>query len=89
VADVSCTYLPGLFERPSYTIAWNNGQHSTINLAFTDTIIGGTEQVTAGQFHGGNATIVWHDSDSGRRLTPGTRGAPDTWKRARQVCFSH
>lgn len=60
-----CNHTPGVFTDPGYTITWNNGQHSTINLTFTDAIINGTEQVTGtgtvidGKFQGGNATIVW------------------------------
>jgi hypothetical protein len=67
-ADVigTCTGLPIVLRDPAYTIAWNNGQSSTIDLIFTDAIVGGTEQVTgtgtvtAGEFQAGNATIVWH-----------------------------
>ncbi len=66
-ADVigTCTGLPIVLRDPGYTIAWNNGQSSVIDLVFTDTIVLGTEQVTgtgtvtSGEFAGGNATIVW------------------------------
>lgn len=63
--DASCLAPPGIFEDPAYTINWNNGQHSVIDLSFTDVVVGGTEQVTgagpviSGAFQGGNATIVW------------------------------
>ncbi len=63
--SASCLAPPGIFEDPAYTITWNNGQHSVVELTFTDVIIGGTEQVTgtgpviSGEFQGGNATIVW------------------------------
>jgi hypothetical protein len=63
--DASCLAPPGVFEDPAYTIDWNNGQHSVIDLTFTDVVVGGTEQVTgtgsviSGAFQGGNATIVW------------------------------
>ena len=63
--SASCLAPPGIFEDPAYTITWNNGQHSVVELTFTDVIVGGTEQVTgtgtviSGEFQGGNATIVW------------------------------
>jgi hypothetical protein len=63
--DASCLAPPGVFEDPAYTIDWNNGQYSVIDLTFTDLVVGGTEQVTgtgsviSGAFQGGNATIVW------------------------------
>lgn len=63
--SASCLAPPGVFTDPAYTITWNNGQHSVIELTFTDVIVGGTEQitgtgpVTSGEFQGGNATIVW------------------------------
>jgi hypothetical protein len=65
LSSASCLGLPGVFEDPSYTIDWNNGQHSVVALTFTDVIVAGTEQVTgtgtvtSGLFQGGNATIVW------------------------------
>jgi hypothetical protein len=61
----SCLALPSIFEDPAYTIDWGNGNSSTIDLMFSDAIIGGTEQVTgvgtvtAGQFTGATAVIVW------------------------------
>jgi hypothetical protein len=61
----TCLAPPGVFEDPEYTISWNNGQQSVVELTFTDVVIGGTEQVTgtgtviSGAFQGGNATIVW------------------------------
>lgn len=66
-ADVigTCTGLPIVLRDPGYTIAWNNGQTSVVDLVFTDTIVLGTEQVTGtgtvttGEFAGGNATIIW------------------------------
>jgi hypothetical protein len=66
-ADVigTCTGLPIVLRDPGYTITWNNGLSSTIDLIFTDAIVDGTEQVTgtgtvtAGEFQNGNATIVW------------------------------
>jgi hypothetical protein len=63
--SASCLAPPGVFTDPAYTITWNNGQHSVVELTYTDVIAGGTEQVTgtgtvtSGEFHGGNATIVW------------------------------
>lgn len=49
-----------------YTVSWNNGQSSTLSaLVLTDDIIDGTEvftgvgTVTAGEFIGGDATVVW------------------------------
>lgn len=65
IDGASCLGLPGVFEDPGFTITWNNGQHSVVDLTFTDTIVGGIEQVTgtgsvvSGQFQGGNATVVW------------------------------
>jgi len=61
----SCLVPPGVIVDPAYTISWNNGQQSVIELTFTDVVVGGTEQVTgtgpviSGEFQGGNATIVW------------------------------
>ncbi|HEV2782866.1 MAG TPA: hypothetical protein VGX25_26045 [Actinophytocola sp.] len=61
----TCLAPPGVFADPAYTISWNNGQHSVVELTFTDVVVGGTEQVTgtgpviSGAFQGGNATIVW------------------------------
>lgn len=61
----SCVAVPGVIEDPGYTIDWNNGQSSTVQLTFTDVIVLGTEQVTgvgpviSGQFTGATATIVW------------------------------
>jgi hypothetical protein len=63
VAAASCLNLPGVFEDPAYTISWNNGQHSVVDLTFTDVIAGRTEQgtgpVISGEFQDGNATLVW------------------------------
>jgi hypothetical protein len=64
LAGASCN-AGGVFPPSAYTISWNNGQSSTIALAFTDVIILGTEQVTgvgtvtSGEFTGGAVTIVW------------------------------
>jgi hypothetical protein len=66
-ADVigTCTGLPIVLRDPGYTIAWNNGASSVVDLIFTDAIVAGTEQVTgtgtvtSGEFAGGNATLVW------------------------------
>ncbi|MGC5014161.1 hypothetical protein ACLQ2R_25645 [Streptosporangium sp. DT93] len=61
----SCLAAPSLNTDPTFTITWNTGQHSVINLTFTDLIVAGTEQVTgtgtvtSGPFTGGNATVVW------------------------------
>jgi hypothetical protein len=61
----SCLAPPGVVTDPAYTINWNDGRHSVIELTFTDVVVGGTEQVTgtgpviSGDFQGGNATIVW------------------------------
>jgi hypothetical protein len=60
----SCTATSGLLTA-SYTINWNNGQSSTADLTYTDTIVLGEEQlagtgtITSGEFAGGNATIAW------------------------------
>lgn len=65
IDGASCLGLPSIHEDREFTITWNNGQHSVIDLTFTDTIAGGIEQVTgtgtviSGQFQGGNATIIW------------------------------
>jgi hypothetical protein len=54
-----------LFSPGGYTISWNNGQSSTMTGTSTDTIIGGTEVITAvgtvtsGEFIGGAVTLVW------------------------------
>ncbi|MFC7650589.1 hypothetical protein ACFQX6_67235 [Streptosporangium lutulentum] len=46
-------------------IDWNNGQSSTFTLTFTDTIaaavetVTGTGTITAGEFAGASAVIVW------------------------------
>jgi hypothetical protein len=64
LTSASCN-AGGVFPPAAYTISWNNGQSSTIALAFTDVIILGTEQVTgvgtvtSGEFTGGAVTIVW------------------------------
>jgi len=61
----SCLALPSVVNDPAFTIYWNNGQQTVVDLTFTDVIIGGTEQITgtgpvvAGEFLGGNATVVW------------------------------
>lgn len=63
--DASCLATPSLTPNTPYTITWNNGAPSTINLSFTDAIAEGIEQVTgtgtitSGQFQGANATLVW------------------------------
>ena len=64
-AGATCLAPPGVFGDSAYTISWNNGQHSVVDLTFTDVIAGGTEQVTgigtviSGEVQGSNATIVW------------------------------
>ncbi|HEX4700971.1 MAG TPA: hypothetical protein VH352_02480 [Pseudonocardiaceae bacterium] len=61
----SCLAVPSLTLNTPYTITWNNGAPSTVNLSFTDAIAEGIEQVTgtgtvtSGQFQGANATLVW------------------------------
>jgi hypothetical protein len=63
--SASCLAPPGIARDPAFTITWNTGQQSVVDLTFTDVIIGGTEQVTGtgtvttGKFQGGNATIIW------------------------------
>ncbi len=65
IDGASCLGVPSIHEDPEFTITWNNGQHSVIDLTFTDTIAAGIEQVTgtgpvvSGQFQGGNATVIW------------------------------
>jgi hypothetical protein len=61
----SCLLLPVVLRDPAYTITWNNGRTSTVNLVFTDTIAGGNENVNgvgtvvAGEFAGASAVITW------------------------------
>lgn len=61
----SCLAIPSLTLNTPYTLTWNDGAPSTINLSFTDVIVEGIEQVTgtgavtSGQFQGANATLVW------------------------------
>jgi len=61
----SCLSPLTLAEDPGYTIAWNNGQDSTFDLTYTDTIVGGVENVTgigtvtSGEFLGATGTFVW------------------------------
>jgi hypothetical protein len=64
VGSTTCLGLPSVHEDPEFTITWNNGQHSVLDLTFTDTIAGGIEQITgtgpvvSGQSEGGNATVI-------------------------------
>jgi hypothetical protein len=61
----SCLAIPSLTLDTPYTITWNNGAPTTVNLSFTDVVAEGIEQVTgtgpvtSGQFQGANATLVW------------------------------
>jgi hypothetical protein len=61
----SCLYLPVVFPDRGYTISWDNGRTSTLSIVYTDTIVGGTENVNAvghvvaGEFVGATAVIVW------------------------------
>lgn len=61
----SCLVVPSLTLNTPYTITWNNGAPSSVNLSFTDAIAEGIEQVTgtgtvtSGQFQGANATLIW------------------------------
>lgn len=61
----SCLYLPVVFPDRAYTISWDNGRTSTLSIVYTDTILGGTENVNAvghviaGEFIGAAAVIVW------------------------------
>lgn len=64
--DGSCLALPlELGHDPAYTVRWNTKQTSTLDLMFSDAIVGGTETVTAvgtvtaGVLAGATATIVW------------------------------
>lgn len=62
----SCLAAPSLTTGIPYTVTWNNGHSSTVNLSFTDVIVEGVEQVTgtgtvaSGEFTGANATFVWN-----------------------------
>ncbi len=61
----SCLSPLTVDEDPGYTITWNNGQTSTFDLTFTDTIAAGIENVTgigtvtSGEFPGATGTFVW------------------------------
>ena len=64
--DASCLATPSLTTGIPYTVTWNNGQSSTVDLSFTDVIVEGVEQVTgtgnitSGEFTGANATFIWN-----------------------------
>jgi hypothetical protein len=61
----SCLSPLTIDEDPGYTVTWNNGQSSTFDLTYTDTIAAGIENVTgtgtvtSGEFTGATGTFVW------------------------------
>ncbi|MFE2752275.1 hypothetical protein ACFXGA_09760 [Actinosynnema sp. NPDC059335] len=63
--QASCLAPPSIVRDPAFTITWNTGEQSVVDLTFTEVVLGGTEQVTgtgpviSGKFPGGNATVVW------------------------------
>ncbi len=61
----SCLSPLTIDEDPGYTVTWDNGQSSTFDLTFTDTIVAGVENVTgigtvtSGEFPGATGTFEW------------------------------